>query len=62
MSTSQRPGHGSGGRFRWTALALGAIGLVVYAALQVHSGRAVVPSIIGATLGIVVLLLLARRH
>lgn len=47
---------------RVVALALGAIGLVVYAALQVHSGRAVVPSVLGAALGIVVLLLLARRR
>ncbi len=33
---------------RVVALALGAIGLAVYVALQIHSGRAAVPSVLGA--------------
>ena len=47
---------------RIVALVLGAIGLVVYAALNVHAGRGVVPMVTGAVLGIVVLLLLARQR
>jgi hypothetical protein len=47
---------------RLIALGLGAAGLVAYALLRIHSGHAVLPSLIGAALGIVVLVLLARRR
>jgi hypothetical protein len=47
---------------RVVALALGAIGLVVYAVVRVRSGTDPAPAFIGAALGIVVLLLLARRR
>jgi hypothetical protein len=46
---------------RRIALALGAVGLVVYAALRIEAGHGVVQSVVGAALGIVVLALLARR-
>jgi hypothetical protein len=47
---------------RIAALAIGCAGLVIYAALRIHSGYAVVPNVVGVALGIVVLLLLARRR
>jgi hypothetical protein len=47
---------------RIVAVGLGIVGLVVYAALRVESGRPVVPNVAGAALGIVVLLLLARNR
>lgn len=46
---------------RRIALGLGVAGLVAYAALRIETGRGVVPSVVGAALGIVVLALLARR-
>jgi hypothetical protein len=45
---------------RAIALALGAVGLVVYAAIRIASGHAVIPSIVGCALGLIVLALLAR--
>ena len=47
---------------RVVALALGAVGLVVYAIVRVRGGTDPAPAIVGAALGIVVLFLLARRR
>jgi uncharacterized membrane protein len=47
---------------RIAAVALGVVGLVVYAFLMVRNGHGVVPMVTGAALGIVVLLLLARQR
>ena len=47
---------------RLVAVALGAAGLVAYAVLRIRAGHDAVAAVTGATLGIVVLLLLARRR
>jgi MYXO-CTERM domain-containing protein len=47
---------------RWLALGLGAAGLITYAVLRIDEGRPVLPNIVGAALGILVLGLLARRR
>jgi hypothetical protein len=47
---------------RIAAIAIGAAGLVIYALLRIRSGLPVLPNVVGVALGIVVLLLLARRR
>ena len=43
-------------------IGLGAVALAAYAALRVHRGAGVVPSVVGALLGVVVLVLLVRAR
>ena len=45
---------------RVVVVAFGAVALAAYAAVRIHQGAGVAASVVGAALGIVVLVLLAR--
>jgi hypothetical protein len=47
---------------RAVGIGLGAVAFAAYAALRIHNGAAVLPSVVGSALGVVVLVLLARRR
>jgi hypothetical protein len=47
---------------RTVALAVGIAGLLAYAVLRIRNGTDVAPALVGCGLGIVVLILLARRR